>query len=143
MQLLRTKISIFFVLLVFFPQFSWFSYQFFCVTLVIMVCMFWGFCDEFLWQFLWRIFVMNFCDEFLWWIIFVTYNLLTIASFRVGVPAILLANECEISKSVVFSFWFPPENIFSIFYKAQQLQDNLLCVNLWGTQWTMVSNLKN
>ena len=33
-------------------------------------------------------FVMNFCDEFLRWI-FVTCNILTIASFRIGVPWIL------------------------------------------------------
>ena len=32
----------------------------------------------------WQIFVTNFCDNF-----FVTYNLLTFASFRIGVPSIL------------------------------------------------------
>jgi hypothetical protein len=60
-------------------------------------------CDEFLWrifvtnicdEFLWQIFVTNFCDEFVWrfWFFgrfFLTYNLLTIASFRIGVPSIL------------------------------------------------------
>ena len=59
--------------------------------------------DEFLWRtFLWRFFVTNFdvsnfCDQFLWPILifqffgryFFTYNLLTMASFRIGVPSIL------------------------------------------------------
>ena len=41
--------------------------------------------DEFFWQIFWQIFLMNF-----WWIFltnFLTYNLLTIASFRIGVPS--------------------------------------------------------
>ena len=40
---------------------------------------------------------LDICDEFLWRI-FVTYNLLTIASFRIGVPSILLLIIIWLSK---------------------------------------------
>ena len=65
-----------------------------------------NFCDEFLWlifvtnfcdEFLWRIFVTNFFDKLLWrihfWRFLLTYNLLTNASLRIGVPSILFCGK--------------------------------------------------
>ena len=49
-----------------------------------------NFFDEYFWRICWRIFLMNFLTIFNFLVdFFLTYNLLTVASFRIGVPSIL------------------------------------------------------
>ena len=66
----------------FFDEFFWriFFYEF-CLR-IFFLRSFW----HFFWWIFWRIVLTIFCDFFLWF--FLTYNLLTIASFRIGVPSI-------------------------------------------------------
>ena len=71
--------------------------------------------------FFWRIFFDNYFDEFLFFSRFcLTYNLLTIASFRIGVPSILFVRaEGPWSMFCLFSFVEAP--IITLLTQAPQL----------------------
>ena len=76
----------------------WFFCPFCPFSPFILHLFFFGFLQGF--SYVWQIFSTNFFNEFWFWFfnfffpkIFFTYNLLTIASFRIGVPLILLLSS--------------------------------------------------